>query len=102
MKMAFNIDEKRLLEDGEYNLEEYYKKIDDLVLSKNVERKEEKGVYAGPDNNDSYISFGRAILALKNTDWFRKYVKEWYWFVDGKVDDIIDAIQRAEMKNQVS
>lgn len=95
-KLELELDEEKVLADGEYDLNDLYKYIDDLAVDEKGLRKEGT-FYIEDEPGDDGLGMPLAVaLLLAEEDWFRKYVKvlNCYWWDDYKnefeVDDIIE------------
>ena len=94
MRMKIKLDEQKVKENGEYTVDEMYKKIDDLAKKVNITKKDKEGAFVGNNDRYDFASFGRMIIALGDCDWYKNCVEEWLWYDDYEVDDMMDFLNR--------
>ena len=79
MGTRFVLDEERIKQDGKYNLDQMYEKIDVAAKSCNMQ-KHDKNTYYAVKGINSLSDLGSFVYTqLIRCDWFVKYVKEWEW-----------------------
>lgn len=95
-KLELELDEKKVLADGEYNLDELYGYIDCIAVTEKGLRKEGNFYIEDDPVDDGFGMIAAVELILLRNDWFRKYVKVlkcYRWNADTQDFDIEDAIQ---------
>lgn len=95
-KLELELDEKKVLADGEYNLDELYGYIDYIAVTEKGLRKEGNFYIEDDPVDDGFGMIAAVELILLRNDWFRKYVKtlNCYWWNEGTNSfDVEDAIQ---------
>lgn len=94
-KLELELDEKKVLADGEYNLDELYGYIDYIAVTEKGLRKE-GNFYIEENPEDDLGAITHIALCLSKQNWFRNYVKVlkcYRWNADTQDFDIEDAIQ---------
>lgn len=94
-KLELELDEKKVLADGEYNLDELYGYIDYIAVTEKGLRKE-GNFYIEENPEDGLGAITHIALCLSKQNWFRNYVKVlkcYRWNADTQDFDIEDAIQ---------
>lgn len=74
-KLELELDEKKVLADGEYNLDELYGYIDCIAVTEKGLRKEGNFYIEDDPVDDGFGMIAAVELILLRNDWFRKYVK---------------------------
>lgn len=74
-KLELELDEKKVLADGEYNLDELYGYIDYIAVTEKGLRKEGSFYIEDDPVDDGFGMIAAVELILLRNDWFRKYVK---------------------------
>jgi len=90
------MDEEKILREQEYNLEDIYNGIDHLAKFAEM-KKIDKYYYVSI--NDTPSALGCFIFAnLEEREWFMNNVKEVTWYDDEGVFDILDYIEKRNIK----
>ena len=81
-KLELELDEKKVLADGEYNLDELYGYINYIAVTEKGLRKEGNFYIENDPVDDGFGMIAAVELILLRNDWFRKYVKtlNCYWW----------------------
>lgn len=94
MKMKIKVDEEKVEKYSEYNINEMYKRIDNIAKKANITKKDKDGFYIGNNNAQDYSNFGKIIICLNDSEWFIPYIDEWLWYVDNTIEDIAEYYKR--------
>lgn len=93
-KMVIEMNNKKIISDGEYNLKSVYDTIIEVFnvngLDK-VKSSETKIVALENGNNQDLARFGKVMNFLKNKDWFMDNCISWH-FYDGYNDEDEDCL----------
>lgn len=74
-RMEFGFNEERIIEDGDYSLEEVWRMLEETMNRQHLSASL-KGVYEG-DYETSFSDFIYSVARLSNEIWFRKYCNKW-------------------------
>jgi virulence-associated protein VapD len=88
-KMEITMNEDKVLQDRTYNLTDIYSTIDKKLERYHI-KKVEDGVYVGTGSQHDFALFGKAILDLKNKEWFLPYVAKWLLYDGKSVEDVAE------------
>ena len=94
-KLELELDEKKVLADGEYNLDELYGYIDYIAVTEKGLRKEGSFYIEDDPVDDGFGMIAAVELILLRNDWFRKYVKTlncYWWDEETNSFDVEDGI----------
>ncbi len=97
-KLELELDEKKVLADGEYNLDELYGYIDYIAVTEKGLRKEGNFYIEDDPVDDGFGMIAAVELILLRNDWFRKYVKTlncYWWNEETNSFDVEDGIEEA-------
>ena len=97
-KLELELDEKKVLADGEYNLDELYGYIDYIAVTEKGLRKEGSFYIEDDPVDDGFGMIAAVELILLRNDWFRKYVKTlncYWWDEETNSFDVEDGIEEA-------
>ena len=97
-KLELELDEKKVLADGEYNLNELYGYIDYIAVTEKGLRKEGNFYIEDDPVDDGFGMIAAVELILLRNDWFRKYVKTlncYWWDEETNSFDVEDGIEEA-------
>lgn len=97
-KLELELDEKKVLADGEYNLDELYGYIDCIAVTEKGLRKEGSFYIEDDPVDDGFGMIAAVELILLRNDWFRKYVKTlncYWWDEETNSFDVEDGIEEA-------
>ena len=97
-KLELEMDEKKVLADGEYNLDELYGYIDYIAVTEKGLRKEGSFYIEDDPVDDGFGMIAAVELILLRNDWFRKYVKTlncYWWDEETNSFDVEDGIEEA-------
>ena len=97
-KLELELDEKKVLADGEYNLDELYGYIDCIAVTEKGLRKEGNFYIEDDPVDDGFGMIAAVELILLRNDWFRKYVKAlncYWWNEETNSFDVEDGIEEA-------
>lgn len=92
------MDEEKIIKEGIYDLEELYRKIDELAEHAGLIKKD-KYTYMCQGNERDLAALGIFnFMNLVEEEWFTKNVKEWNW-IDRKEGDT-DLIESCKKSNE--
>ena len=97
-KLEIELNEKKILTDGKYDLNELYTYIDYIAVTEKGLRKDGNFYIEDEPCDDGFGMIAAVELILLRNDWFRKYVKtlNCYWWNEETGDfDIEDGIEEA-------
>ena len=83
-KFEISFDEERINQFDEYTSEALYDALDKSMQEGSIV-KTGKGIYEGNNSSDFIVMY----FYLFNRAWFMKYVKTWYSYHDGGVEDVV-------------
>ena len=89
LKMEIALDEKRIVEDGHYDVTKMKSYIDSLMQDLFFDI-EDEGVYAGRGTPQDYAYCLMSINKLKNQEWFMTYVSKWLFINKGRYEDFVE------------
>jgi len=98
----FELDEEKILREGEYNLEAMYAKIEELATKRAGLTKVSKNHYEFRGEKNAQAHLGILVFnCLLHCDWFTKNVKSWEWLGDSNdenyVGDLIASFKEDDM-----
>ena len=81
------LDEEKIKQEGKYNLDEMYAKIDEIAKICNMQ-KHDKHTYYAIKGNKSLGDLGLFVYDyLMETKWFITNIKEWWWLDEDDGDE---------------
>lgn len=90
------MDEKKILRENRYKLEDIYKAIDKLA---EFSRMKKINKYYYISKNDTPTDLGCFVCSnLKDKDWFMENVKDWLWY--DKIEGIHNIVDFYKGKNK--
>lgn len=93
------LDEERIIADGEYTPELLYSIID-YVMKEVKSRKIGKGKYVSYGNKEeTNEGITVQIFTFFDEDWFNKYVTKWIADEDGFIEDVLAIHKEVMMRN---
>lgn len=93
------LDEEKIIADGEYTPEQLYGIID-FVMKEVKSRKISKGKYVSYGNEEeTNEGITVQIFTFFDEDWFNKYVTKWIADDDGFIEDVLATHAEVEAKN---
>ncbi|RDU59492.1 hypothetical protein [Helicobacter sp. MIT 14-3879] len=98
----FELDEEKILREGEYDLETIYAKIEELAIKRAGLSKVSKNHYEFRGTKNAQAHLGILVFnCLRKCEWFTRNVKTWYWLDDryGK-DYAEDIIEKSKINNK--
>lgn len=81
--MTFIFDENKMALDN-ISLDCLLSPIRNYLLKHNI-KEVKTGIFEGTDSDYQY--FSTCVWELPDKEIFRTYIKEWYWFVDGHMEN---------------
>lgn len=88
MKMLIQLDEKKVEEDGVYELADMWRIIDgkfEKACTKEIQSDGSR-MYSGDPNKDYYSEIMVAAMVLKQTKWFAEHCTKWIWYENDEDD----------------
>lgn len=73
-------DNEKIIKDDIYTPESVRQATDEMFVDKFDLVKGENGFYYEKGCDEDFIHFMSAILSLRLSDWFMKYVSKWLWY----------------------
>lgn len=86
------------IEANNYDIDKINAYLDELHDVKEI-RKKAEGHYVGTTCSTELARFGAAIMACQESKWFRKIIKKWEFWENGKLEeDILKTTEEEEKK----
>ena len=86
------------IEANNYDIDKINAYLDELHDVKEI-RKKAEGHYVGTTCSTELARFGAAIMACQESKWFRKIIKKWEFWENGKLEeDILKTTEEDEKK----
>ena len=93
-KMEFKFNEQKIIEDGEYELSEFYRVIREAYKNHTLsEIKTTDGSLWFKDNGgeQDYGAMWGISLSLSDEEWFVKYIEKMYWYDDDDEPGVLES-----------
>ena len=88
------LDEEKIINEGKYDLQEIYRKIDELA-SENYLIKKDKYTYFAKGDSQDLSNLGIFLYdCLVEKKWFTQNIEEWKWLDGETEDDLISEMKR--------
>lgn len=88
------------IEANNYDIDKINAYLDELHDVKEI-RKKAEGHYVGTTCSTELARFGAAIMACQESKWFRKIIKKWEFWENGKLEEDILKTTEEEEKREV-
>lgn len=86
------------IEANNYDIDKINAYLDELHDVKEI-RKKAEGHYVGTTCSTELARFGAAIMACQESKWFRKIIKKWEFWENGKLEeDVLKTTEEEEKK----
>lgn len=98
LKMIIKFDEDKVRSESEYELDEIYDYIEEIVHEENLRVCDERGVYTNNEEgnmDDDIFSFMSVATILAGCEWIT-FAKDWLWYED--TEEAEDLIQTFEVR----
>lgn len=94
MKMEVQMDEKKIMNSGEYSIEQINTMVSEVARKKGITKQNKNGFFIGNGNDKDFSNFGLIVLYLKDQEWFLPFVKKWILYIGDEVDDLAKHYKR--------
>ena len=89
------------IEANNYDIDKINAYLDELHDVKEI-RKKAEGHYVGTTCSTELARFGAAIMACQESKWFRKIIKKWEFWENGKLEeDILKTTEEEEINERL-